>query len=202
MSARGATLLFIALVSGCNGELRFEQPGAGTDDSASACTEDADCALTTLHCDPVLGECVACRRDEDCEDPALPRCDAALQRCVGCGGDLDCAQGETCLPRTRTCATHCEEGVLENICPESAPTCDEVAHICVQCTSDEDCRGITDDGDYCERSSGRCLACTDDRQCPASQPRCDRVQHRCGQCGTSRDCPPGELCDPIGLRCI
>lgn len=198
-----AALASLLLVAGCNGALRFEQAASGARDGGSSrCTQDEDCVLTSLHCDAVSGTCVACNGDQDCEDPEQPRCDSALHRCVGCGGDLDCAQNETCIPMTRTCATRCEEGSGEHVCPVSAPTCDEVARICVQCQSDQDCRAISDDGDYCERTSGRCVHCTDDRQCPTSQPRCDQVQHRCGQCSTANDCPAGSACDPSTSRCI
>lgn len=203
---RALCLAWLLLIAGCDERLRFEQSAAAAAEieagSAGRCQSDDDCASAALHCDQVLGECVACIADRDCKDPDTPRCDSALHRCVGCGGDLDCAENETCVPRTRTCVMRCAEGSAEHTCPDSAPTCDEVARLCVQCKSDQDCRAITDDGDYCESASGRCVHCTDDRQCPATEPRCDQVQHRCAQCSTSRDCPAGRACDPLTLRCL
>jgi Cys-rich repeat protein len=203
VNAARALLLSCVLLAACDEQLRFEEPAEVSEGGRSAgCTSDGDCGAAALHCDRVLGECVACIADHDCDDPAAPRCDSALHRCVGCGSDLDCADNETCVPRTRTCVTRCAEGATEHVCPDSAPTCDEVARLCVQCKSDQDCRAITDDGDYCETDSGRCVHCTDDRQCPATQPRCDQVQHRCAQCSTNRDCPAGLACDPATLRCL
>jgi hypothetical protein len=199
-------MLVFALFSGCDGDLRFDQPRgttrANTDAAAADCVRDEDCGAESLHCDSVSGRCVACRDDGDCSDPSAPRCDLALHRCVGCGSDVDCGPQEICIPMTRTCTTRCQEGPSEKSCPASAPTCDEVARICVQCKSDEDCRAISDDGPYCERSSGRCVYCLDDRQCPATRPRCDRVQLRCAQCSTRDDCPAGESCDPRTLNCF
>ena len=209
MSSRASTALAVPLLAllastavGCDGALRFEEPAAaGLEAGTTGCHEDDDCRLASLHCDRRSGTCVACSDDEDCDDPDSPRCDLALHRCVGCGSDLDCGTGETCLPSLRTCATRCEEGPNEALCPDSAPTCNEVARICVQCQSDQDCAAISDDGAYCERPSGRCVQCTDDRQCPATRPRCDPVQHRCAQCTSGSDCPAGRACDPDTLRC-
>lgn len=203
MNALRVLCLSWLLLAACDDKLRFEQAATEIEaGSVRGCESDDDCASTALHCDQVLGECVACTTDRDCNDPGTPRCDSALHRCVGCGGDLDCAENETCVPRTRTCVTRCAEGETEHACPDSAPTCDEVARLCVQCKSDQDCRAITDDGGYCETASGRCVHCTDDRQCPATQPRCDQVLHRCAQCSTSRDCPAGRACDPLTLQCL
>jgi hypothetical protein len=220
-----AALGTCALVAACNGEFRFDEqpfvfvpdatdgsdvdaalpdasapPETSTADvpSHTGCTIDADCTLSSLHCDALSGACVACTHDEQC--PATrARCDAALHRCVQCGIDGDCKAEERCEPTTRRCVTRCQS--LTG-CNSSAPFCELDRGFCVRCKTKVEC-SIISDGHECDDANGMCVECVNDGHCPSEKPRCDRTTGTCAGCLASTDCTASKpLCDPTSRSCV
>jgi hypothetical protein len=178
--ARAALVVAAALAlaaAACREEIRF--------DELSACAQDADCLLASMHCN--AGKCVACLGDAHCTAPGFPRCDTMLHRCVQCVADQDCGGGGLC--RSRRCTTPCTAG-----CPASAMKCDDL--ICVQCDDGVGCAGSAA-GPVCLEHF--CGTCRDDTGCSGATPRCDPVTHACVQCQANADCGATRpLCD-IGV---
>jgi Cys-rich repeat protein len=162
-----------------------------------SCTRDTECPVSTQHCDPVSGQCVACVDDSQCTQTGLPRCDSALHRCVQCGSDVDCTSGEVCEPMSRECVHSCADG---GVCPQNAPLCNQARGICFGCGADEDCASVAP-GTVCDTSSGQCVQCTADSQCPTSSPRCDLTKDLCVGCLTNADCGGHGYCDPVKQAC-
>jgi Cys-rich repeat protein len=211
--------LVVACVGACQGELRLDDAPAGMsieagtdaepgpmqdapaeshdDDRPTGCTSDADCGLSTLHCDTASGSCVACISDTDCAGGADKRCDAALHECVECGVDGDCPTGQVCVIATARCATSCSS-ITD--CITSGYVCDLTRDICVRCFVDEMC-ALTPATPKCA-PDGTCVGCTSDSNCSDATPRCNQVNGSCVECVTSADCPGGQpLCDPTSLTC-
>ncbi|MDB5219428.1 MAG: hypothetical protein JWO86_7355 [Myxococcaceae bacterium] len=209
-------------ISACQGQLRLEDDaggpflGPGADGGGNlpeasvspeggdaahkppACTKDAECALSTLHCDVVSGTCVACVTDDQCKGTKQHRCDAAIHRCVECGVDGDCGTGKVCVPGTRRCATTCTQ--LSD-CVFLGDFCDTSRSICVRCTDDAICKADPDTP-ICS-PVGECVSCATDATCPAAKPRCDRTVGTCVQCLGASDCgPAAPLCNPMTSACV
>ena len=197
-----------ASAGGCNGRLDFGvRDGAGggiagkggTSGSggSNACATDADCRLSSLHCDPVSLACVACVDDRHCSVGGLARCDVGIHRCVACLGAADCPSGQTCL--AAHCATTCVEGVAPSPC-SGATVCHD--GICSACGDDNaSCAGSTSTP-LCLSPPAICVACRTDADCAASSPRCDPVRYVCVQCATAADCSgPTPICDPSTGGC-
>ena len=160
------------------------------------CVSDTDCPLTTLHCDPVSGECFACVDDSQCTQPGLPRCDSALHSCVQCGVSSDCASGQVCEPTARQCVTACPDG---GRCPASAPLCSSRG-LCVGCQANADCAGAAG-GVTCNTATGQCVQCASKAQCNSTAPLCDPTTNRCVGCVSATDCREG-YCDPVAHACV
>jgi hypothetical protein len=182
----------------CNGQLRFEDGDAAAA-AATRCAVDSDCKLSTLHCDAVSGQCVACTSDAQCARPDGHRCDLASQTCVGCIVTEDCPHDRVCEPTTRRCVLTCPPS--PGLCPPGVPWCDAARNICVRCRSDADCVG-SDDGPTCDAADGRCAFCVDDTQCSVDAPRCERTHGRCVRCTGAADCPASMVCDPQAFTCV
>jgi hypothetical protein len=211
MRARAAALFAaVALViASCNGEFRFDEmvdgspgvPEASVESSPpppTSCKSDADCKLSTLHCDTVSGACVPCLIDAHCTMTGFPRCDAALHRCVQCGVTGDCPSGQVCQVEARTCVTSCNN--LAGCIMVAAPLCDLNRGFCIRCLMDLEC--FQDNMKVCDTSDGQCVACLQDSQCSGAKPRCDRYAGTCVACLTGADCPPAKpLCDPSTGTC-
>ncbi|GAC1393866.1 MAG: hypothetical protein NVSMB47_01910 [Polyangiales bacterium] len=214
----GALLVTVGIVVGCSGEIRFSSldggrgpvgadsglaaaDDVGIDAPASACDVDADCVVSSLHCDAVAHECVPCVVDAHCADPAMPRCDTAAHECVECGVEGDCKVGQTCVTATHKCVGHCT--ATNKICPAAAPICDVARGLCIGCASAADC---TSDAarPVCEVASGRCVQCAADADCFApGKPRCDLTSGACVRCTSGRDCPIGaQICEPDKHVCV
>ncbi|TKJ29454.1 MAG: hypothetical protein CEE40_08590 [Chloroflexi bacterium B3_Chlor] len=103
-----------------------------------ACTGDSDCA-GDLVC--VMGECVQCRYDKDC-DPAPQRCIDNQCIPVECLVDADCDPEETCV---------------DGECVEAEP----------ECTANQDCQDFYGEGWEC--TDGTCVEaepeCTVNQDC-------------------------------------
>lgn len=190
MSRRAALLVAAALgLSACHVTLNF-----GGADASSSCTTDKDCPLTSLHCEPFSGQCLACASDSDCASTAgRPHCDSVLHACVQCAGNQDCGSGSKCISTTRTCVRTC---AAATDCAPSGGWCDD--SICAQCDDSFHCSGTRP---YCDPASYQCTACVIDAQCPtAAAPRCNRTTGQCVGCVTSADCG-GAVCDPTDSTC-
>jgi hypothetical protein len=209
------TAVFACQLFACRGQLRLDDDGGSPSDDAglgedtqapaidgapsAGCANDVDCHLSTLHCDPLSGACVACLSDDQCTDPTKHRCDAALHRCVECGVDGDCGTGKVCVPGTRRCAATCHQ--LTD-CVFSGYFCDTTRSICVRCTGDSVCSGFDPDTPLCDLD-GQCVECLSDAVCPATKPRCDRTTGSCVMCLGASDCKGATpLCDPKTSTCV
>lgn len=188
--SRAAAAFFLAAVGlgACRVKLSFDAP-----DAAGGCATDRDCPLTSLHCDPVSGQCLPCVRDADCVTAAQPRCDLALHICIQCGADQDCAAGSKCVALTRSCVRTCATG---SDCATPGTSCDD--GLCAQCDDDHGC---TSPRTFCDPATRQCTSCVVDAQCttPAA-PHCDRTGGRCVGCLTTADCATG-ICDPSDWTC-
>lgn len=214
----GILALGPALVAGCNERFEFDVPaGDAVVATASAttgatattsttggepdagpgngCNVDADCHLTSLHCDSTSNQCVECLDDQDCSGSDRVRCDAKLFRCVDCTSDDDCAADARCDPIERRCAPAC--ATLQDCL--DAHACND--GVCVACDRDVECREGDATGPVCSASGLGCVSCREDAQCP--QPEiCDVLSGRCVACLSSRDCDDGTRCDPVLLECV
>ena len=169
----------------CREELRF--------DELSACAQDSDCLLASMHCS-TIGQCVQCLTDANCTAPGFPRCDMVLNRCFQCGTDQDCGAGGLC--RSRRCVIACTVGST-TACPASAPKCDD--GFCTQCDDGVGCGGSAA-GPFC--LDHFCGTCRGDTDCSGTTPRCDPVTHACVQCQSNADCSSARpLCDVGAGRC-
>jgi hypothetical protein len=224
---RAAVASAVALIlAACNGQFRFDDqasallPEAGAppgDDAGAApndaatdtpvdsavphvgCMIDADCKLSSLHCDEVSGACVACTTDAHCATSQGRRCDAALHRCVQCGIDGDCNPDQRCESSTRRCVTKCES--LTG-CNSTAPFCDLDRGFCIRCKTKVECI-IPGDARLCDDANGMCVECVVDSDCPKAKPRCDRTTGTCAECVTSAECTSDKpLCDPTTRTCV
>ncbi|MDP9151770.1 MAG: hypothetical protein M3O36_17745 [Myxococcota bacterium] len=176
-------------------------PGRDSGLSADApfvCRSDEDCVLSTLHCDSVLGQCVACTNSLQCTQPGLPRCDFALHRCVQCGVNGDCAGDQVCEPTTEQCVFSCADG---GNCPDAEPRCSEPRHVCVRCETNPDC-WTSDTQRVCNPSTGQCVECTNDFDCPTGRPFCDGTTNACVGCLADVNCGRGLVCDPVAHKCL
>lgn len=189
MTRAAALFLLAALGSGaCSVKLNFDAP-----DVAGGCTNDQDCPLKALHCDPVSGQCLACVVDGNCLSPSHPRCDAALHICVQCGTDQDCAAGSRCIATTRSCVRTCATGTD---CAPASNRCDD--GLCAQCDDDQGCTGARN---FCDPATRQCTSCVADAQCVTpAVPICDRTSGQCVGCLTTADCATG-ICDPTDWTC-
>jgi hypothetical protein len=161
------------------------------------CLTDMDCPLSTLHCDPVSGDCFACVDDSQCTDPGLPRCDSALHSCVQCGVSTDCASGQVCEPTARQCVTACPDA---GRCPASAPLCNSNG-VCVGCQINADCTRAAG-GTTCNTATGQCVQCVSKAQCTSLlAPLCNPTTNRCVGCVSTADCREG-YCDPVQHVCV
>ncbi|HVT08813.1 MAG TPA: hypothetical protein VHO67_15250 [Polyangia bacterium] len=213
MTRPAALVLLAALgAAGCRVNLTFDPPDAarvsdagragdaahGPDagDAARGCATDHDCPLSTLHCDPLSGQCLACVLDGDCGSASRPVCDAALHICVQCGADQDCgggAAGWRCVKTTRSCVRTCASGAD---CAPAGNWCDE--GVCAQCDDDHECTGARA---HCDTATRQCAGCVADAQCTtAAAPHCDRTSGQCVGCLTTADCASG-VCDPSTWTC-
>jgi hypothetical protein len=206
--ARASSVVIATLAVACSAQFRFgDIDDASADDvgdspsdhetSSSGCKTDADCGLSSLHCDTVSGLCFPCTIDAHCTTTGFPRCDVAIHRCVGCGSGSDCPSG-ACEPITKTCVQKCPGAA----CPADAPSCDTTKGFCVQCKKSAECT-VAGVKHVCDTSNGRCVECEIDGQCTLPQrPRCDLATGACVRCELSSDCPPGKLCDPTKGDCV
>ncbi len=205
-STRVAIALLVAGgLAACNGEFHFDEPGDAAlpePDAGDAqtgrprCSTDADCGLSSLHCDTASGDCVACVTDTNCTDPGFPRCDFAIHRCVECGISTDCPVGEYCENQTRRCVPRCQD---PDECPLSRPFCDKVNVRCYECLTDTDCLPLL--LPRCDTAGFICVQCMTDADCGSGH-RCDTPDGVCVDCLSSDDCPYPEACDPAKGRCV
>ena len=187
----------------CSGRVEF------TETTSTLCTGDSDCPLSTLHCDPGSGQCVACTADAQCLalGLGLARCDSTTHRCIGCFTAPDCATGLVCS--SSHCVTPCTG---TTICPASAPHCEGDVGFCVACdesgTISEDglpaCGTTGTSGPICNRAIGQCVACLVDSSCGGSTPRCNTYAGKCVACLSSADCTTAAapVCDPVSNQCV
>jgi hypothetical protein len=194
------------LVGACGTQvLRFETDDAGPDANVEAgreaeattkgCVVDTDCPLSDLHCDPQSGHCVACLRNDQCQDLNFGVCGTAHQ-CVECNVDGDCPNGR-CEPTTHRCIPSCADG---GACPPGLPMCSRSGD-CVNCYSSAYCSGYRYSV-VCDPAVGQCVQCIDDGDCGGTRPRCDRQSGRCVQCLGSSGCEDWEACDPESHTCV
>ena len=179
-----------ALVYGCDGTFRFDEPPAdgGFPDGApvpttspGSCSKEAECGLPSLHCDIPTARCAACTEDVHCGG-ATPRCDPALRRCVQCSSTDDCASPLTCDPSTRACLAGCREE--RDPCP-SGTRCSEKLRRCTACYENEHCKAFGT-AFVCDVKTGRCIECARDADC--SSGHCDTFIGRCVACLSAADC--------------
>lgn len=194
MNRIGLGALLLAIL-GCRVTLRFDDQDAAEAGTAR-CASDGDCHLSSLHCDPSSGQCVACVADVQCTAASRPRCDVALHRCVECGVAQDCGAGRLCEPTTRRCLQTCLSAAD---CPDDE-TCDLADGICAECAVDGDC--TASGRPHCDPSLSRCVDCVDDEQCADPTRHCDRTVGHCVGCLSSNDCPSAQLCDPASSTCV
>jgi len=169
---------------------------AGTGSGGPACTSDADCGPSTLHCD-VSGSmtCVPCTADGHCTTSGLPHCGLSLHRCVACVAATDCATGQTCA--SSRCVNTCET-LTSPPCPTGTACEDGICHACGAETLT--CSGATP---WCLAPAWICVACTGDCDCSGGTPKCDPGRHVCVQCATSADCPAtARFCEPTTGTCV
>ncbi|MBR58187.1 MAG: hypothetical protein CMH54_09215 [Myxococcales bacterium] len=157
---------------------------AEPDETATSCTEDADCPVGTT-CQPISTPAISCAPDEECPD------EEPTYACVAgpdtCENDADCEQGFECIrfPCPECLCPPCEE---EECPPCECPPCDETG-ICAP-------KGV---GEPVGQLVGG--PCDTDEQCPISF-SCQEVQT--SSCDTKDrptscvcpDCVPGEDCPP------
>jgi len=204
----------IAAGQGCNGHLDFGAggghgglgggagggaagSGAQGGNSGGSCTTDADCHLSSLHCDPVSRTCGACVVDAQCTAAGLGHCDASLHRCVACVAATNCPVGQTCL--AARCVITCVEDVTPSPCP-AGTSCHSGS--CGSCGDDNpSCAGNTA-APFCLTPPAICVACRTDADCVGPSSRCDPVRHACAACITSADCAAGQYCDPNTGACL
>lgn len=126
------------------------------------CQSDVQCSGTRPVCDLATHSCVACRGDEDCQDPALPAC----QPSGACG---ECS------------ATNDEK------CQGDEPVCDVATGNCVRCTlgpqGDASACADSPDGPKCVAGQGGTVhcGCYEDADCgdPTSGRVCDTAGQTC-----------------------
>jgi hypothetical protein len=109
------------------------------------------------HCDPVLGECVGCRFEEDCPENShcVERSCAAYTPCVN---SRDCPEGTVC---DRT-AGECVKCLQNGDCLAGVEVC--VANQCVPtCASDKAC---LERNQLCHFDKGYCADCVQQQDCP------------------------------------
>lgn len=170
----------------------------GTGGDAGSCAGDAECRLSSLHCD-VMGSksCVACLGDANCTSSiSSPHCDVSLHRCVACVTSKDCSVAQICL--VNRCMTTCTEST-PSTCP-AGTSCDN--GVCISCAEDGlACMGAGGTP-YCLSPPRICVACRTDMDCGASTPFCDPVRHACVACTKGGQCPSATpFCDPAAGRC-
>ena len=207
--ASTAAIGLVAVIAGCNTDLRFDAPDAAllSDSSASpdveagrdagTCHADSDCSLSTLHCDTASGACVACLVNAECSaDGGLNRCDTTVNACVACVSDTDCASSDQCLTSIHICIPRCS---ASNKCAASTARCDVPKGYCIECASDGECTRTGRAA--CEPTSGQCVGCLTDAQCASPTARCDTAIHTCVTCLSGVDCA-SNVCDPILHACV
>ena len=212
--AVGVYGLAAVLTVGCERELRFDERGdaAGADggghDAAAGhdagatppgpCASDADCGLSSLHCDLGTHACVECTEQAHCAGRLdLPICDVDeyRYRCVQCaegvGPGTGCADDETCVSDhcVSTCAGRIDCSLGTECGPSGACECE-----------DEHCRD-TGATSLCDEARGyRCVECAGDGHCGSQH--CDPVLGRCVECVDSSDCSDPPWCDPVTHQCV
>lgn len=201
MIARAARIVLVAAVTtGCDGELRFDEPAPSADAGAahpSGC-HDAPCGALGLVCDDAGGRCVACLSDDDCHAPGRARCELAGHVCVACLEAADCGPRAACEPTTHRCVETCAEG--DEACAAPGFVCDERAGRCIECRIQAHCAAAPG-GPRCDGAVGACVECAGNASCPPSAPVCDRRTGRCVSCVTSDACAEGSACDPETMTC-
>jgi len=190
-------------------------PGSGPVDNG--CETDGDCA--PQWCDSGSGKCVACTKDEHCQQGQ--RCDLASQQCSSgipdaaeqttpdknvkpgeCGGDGDCKAHEMCDLFTKKCKIRTGQPCTTDANCRGATRCE--ANKCVAGRRDCSTNPSACQKDYTCRS-GLCYKtnCQTDQDCETGK-TCNK---QFGQCtGTAFDCTqtgckPGETCNTVTKQC-
>ncbi len=138
------------------------------------------CIPESLDCGDVP---VACKTDDDCEDPVTQKCYEDLRIC-GCRDVTSCAFGQACHPLTHQCVPGCSDDLecgLSRVCE---------AGLCITACSGE-------------------LASGNVTNCPATTPKPDTnwdcKDGHCripGMCFGALDCPePATYCDIAQSEC-
>ena len=194
--------LVLAAGSGCDGHLDFRAKGGpagvagGGTGGAGGCASDAECRLSSLHCEPVSRTCVACVDDRHCGTSGFPRCDTGLHRCVACLVATDCPAGQAC--RAAHCVTPCADDTTPTTCPAGTACNSGTCSLC----GDDGVSCVGSAMPFCLSPPGICAACRTDADCTAPTPRCDPVRYGCVACVTIADCPAAmPFCDPDTGSC-
>ncbi|MBX3185035.1 MAG: hypothetical protein KF915_20600 [Polyangiaceae bacterium] len=195
--------------NGGSGGLGGSSASGGSGGSGGGtCTDPGDCQEGV--CDELLGRCVECLFETDCDGDA--RC--VDRRCIPettCRNSLDCVDapsGSICDPRTGRCeqcvgVEDCD-GTADCISGRCVPytpcrnslDCDEQicepdSKRCVECVETTDCL----DGKTCVANQCRELRpCQSDNQCTPHGQLCDRVRGVCADCIEHSDCPSAYHC--------
>ncbi|MFO0548160.1 MAG: hypothetical protein U0271_07215 [Polyangiaceae bacterium] len=172
-----ASVLVLALGSGCISTNPLDQPGNGGGDSdTTPSEEDGICLLN--NCTEDL-HCSACSGGHN-------TCDVATKRCVACepGTGAGCDPGMLCT----------EFG--DCVAPGLACETDEHGTPTVSCTSSGDCAACDPLHQVCDDATGTCVACSDTDTaacqstdqciagtCIATCPATCTVDADCGSCG-------------------
>jgi hypothetical protein len=158
-----ATLACTLLITGCGGggggagggeTVLQGSDGARADGweavSTPGCLVSEDCPLETPVCDQFTNTCVECKKDGDCDDPALPRCNPAKGLCVECMMANHCPTGYL----------YCLDGKCsEKPCVASSAFCvGNSVHICSADGMDPNYEVVECGGKKCTK--GQCLECT------------------------------------------
>ena len=181
-------------------------PDLGVIGSCVACVENSDCQGETPVC--CGNVCKACCDSGDCTTENLPLCDVSVasHRCVQCEDDPDCtASGSTqnpfCVDKTCVgCRTSAD-------CIGGVPCTDGQCQI-TGCSSTVQCNSASQ-WDKCDISLGQCVQCTTSADCTnPTTPVCGKKgtanYDECVGCKNNDDCvgiPTGPFCDTVSGMC-
>ena len=136
-------------------------PDAG---GGGQCAPGEPCADGGVACPVSVPFCIPCSYSKECPGDA-PYCDPNLGRCIQCRRDNDCAQGQACNIFTQRCGRICKTSD-DCAADDYHLVCHTGIGVCVSCIATGDCL-LYGHSDYkCDFNT--CVECIENRQC-ASQ---------------------------------
>ena len=159
-------------------------PGQDTVGPEPECQVTEDCPPEKPQCDYFSHQCVECKKNDHCDDPAQPMCNPAAMTCVECVMDEDCD----------TDFLHCLEGKCsDKACFPGHSNCvGNSVHICSPDGMDPNFEVFECGEKMCHL--GQCL------ECKPNQKSCKgNLVVQCDSTGTSYEVL--ETC-PEGLQCL